>query len=501
MSMNLLRNLRAPIALVLTTMALLCCAHSAVAGQQLNVLIRVLPDSSRVAVEGSCLPASVWSFRDSYAGMLGLGNRIERLTLLDEGGNEVSTHKLAPGQFQSARPATHFQYEVSLTPPVRAADSPMMSWLSKEHGLLNLADLLPLSSSHDDQTRRAMVRFKLPDQWTVHSDETENPQGGFEVVADRCVFAVGTHLRTSRITESGMMFDLVVDGDWAFADREALEMAGKVLKAHREVFGAMPARKGTLILFPFPQAVAATQWSAETKGSTVTLLMGKLPSRIGALAQLSTPLTHELFHLWVPNGLALDGDYDWFYEGFTIYQAARTAVRLDLLTFPEFLNSIARAYDASKTQTDPLSLIEASKRRFTVGQTSVYSKGQVIAFIYDLRLLSVSHGKRSLNDAYRKLFQAQASMATDVRSPRLSDGNDAAMNALTAASGSEDFVRNFIRSPVSINLPTELAPFGLKVETLGLRTHISINEKLSKQQRDLLRQLGYNDATHGPRSR
>ncbi len=311
----------------------------------------------------------------------------------------------------------------------------------------------------------------------------------------RGVFAVGAHLRTLQSNESGMLFSMVTDGDWIFADREALELAGKILKAHRDVFGAMPAKQGMLVLFPFPQPVGASEWAAETKGSTVTLLMGRLPSKVGALAQLSTPLTHEFFHLWVPNGLALQGDYDWFYEGFTVYQAARTAVQLDLLTFQEFLNSIARAYDAS-TQRDTLSLLDASRRRFTIGRDSVYAKSQVVAFIYDLRLRSASHRKRSLDDVHRKLFQAFSSAANKTKK---GDGNDAATTALTSEMNSPDFVTAYIRSPISINLAAEIAPFGLKVEMLGLRTHISVNDKLSKQQRDLLRDLGYNDATHAAR--
>jgi hypothetical protein len=63
----------------------------------------------------------------------------------------------------------------------------------------------------------------------------------------------------------------------------------------------------------------------------------------------------------------------------------------------------------------------------------------------------------------------------------------------------DEFVRAFIQRPVSINLESELAPFGLKVDSTGVRTQISVSEKLSKQQRDLLRELGYNAATHATR--
>ena len=43
--------------------------------------------------------------------------------------------------------------------------------------------------------------------------------------------------------------------------------------------------------------------------------------------------------------------------------------------------------------------------------------------------------------------------------------------------------------PAKIDLRQELAPFGLKVETFGLRTRISVSEDPTKQQRDLLRQF------------
>jgi predicted metalloprotease with PDZ domain len=292
--------------------------------------------------------------------------------------------------------------------------------------------------------------------------------------------------------------NLVADGEWAFADRDALELAEKVLKAHLDVLGGKPSNKFTLILFPFAQPAAAERWSAETRGSTVTLLMGKLPSKTAALAQLSVPLTHELFHPWVPNGLSLEGDYDWFYEGFTVYHAARTAVRLDLLTFQEFLNAFARAFDAyaASADRDRWSLIEASRRRWTTGGSVVYQKSMLVAFLYDLKLRSQSRGKRSLDDLYREVFQLyhsgeQPTIAADARSTI--DGNQAVVTVLEGAPGMGDFADSFIRRATPIDLPAELAPFGLRVERLGLRTRISVTEGLTSRQRDLLRDLGYND--------
>jgi predicted metalloprotease with PDZ domain len=351
------------------------------------------------------------------------------------------------------------------------------------------------------------LRLSLPEGWVAHSNEVQNTAGEFEIAdADLAVFAVGNHIRISTTTTAGMTLSLVAAGDWVFTDSDALELAGKVMKAHRDVFGAAPSRRATLILFPFPQSGAPDKWSAETRGSSVTLLMGKLPSKVAALAQLSVPLTHELLHFWVPNGLTLDGDYDWFYEGFTIYQAARIAVRLDLLTFQEFLNAIGRAYDGYSVgiDHDRWSLVEASKRRWTGGESSVYSKSMVIAFLYDLKLRSLSHNKHSLDDVYRTVFREyRSSEIRDAGSQAGpgSDGSEVVLKVLSAYSGMQDFGRSFVSNAAAINLAEQLAPFGFQVETFGLRTRISVSEALTRQQRDLLHDLGYNDYVRSPRQR
>jgi hypothetical protein len=76
------------------------------------------------------------------------------------------------------------------------------------------------------------------------------------------------------------------------------------------------------------------------------------------------------------------------------------------------------------------------------------------------------------------------------------DGNAAAATALRSELSSQNFVERFITAPVSIDLKNELTPFGLRVEKL-VRSHISVSEDVSKRQRDLLKQLGYNE----PRTR
>jgi predicted metalloprotease with PDZ domain len=496
----------------LGALVLLGCLGSIVSAQQLSVVIRVRPETPRRAlIEGNCPPATVWSFRDSYAGVNNLGARIEDVHLFDAAGADIQARKIAPGQFEAAKPASKFRYEVNLNPPARASDAALVSWLNADRGVLRLADLLPLTdrtatekaggeardNNRSGERRQAAVRMSLPAGWTVHSNEATS-QTEFNVLdIDSAVFALGRQLRTSHTTVSKTTLNLIIDGEWAFADADALEMAARVVEANTRVMSGRPANQATLILFPSPQSVAADRWSAETRGSTVTLLMERLPSKTAALAQLSVPLTHELFHLWIPNALALQGDYDWFYEGFTVYQSARTAVRLGLLTFQEFLIAIARAHDAYAVglDRDRWSLIEASQRRWTTGGSAVYQKSMLVAFILDLKLRSQSHSKRSLDGLYREIFTRYRSVGT---SAVATDGNQAVVTIIESTPGMEHFAETYVRRAAVIDLQGEISPFGLNVERLGLRTRISVSQTLTRQQRDLLRELGYNDSVRTP---
>lgn len=474
--------------------ALLLFASAAVA--QVEASITVVPESSTVRVEVAGVPQKSWSFRDTYAGVVGLGRRVKNFHAVETPGARNSVRQLAPGHFEFGAAVARVTYEVDLTPPTRASDAAFVSWLNKERGILQLNDLLPVIIRRPGSAREPVfTTVDAPPGWStyVNEDVAGMRALGF-AAADDGVIVVGKNLRRS-VRASGDRFKLLIDGAWAFSDEEAIDTFLKVIRLHSEI-GPPPCDQVTLVLSTFPAgAIAANTWSAETRGCKVVLLMGQTPSRVGALAQLGNALTHEVFHLWIPNGVALSGDYDWFYEGFTMYQAARAAVQIGLVTWPEFLNAIARAHDGSVAATTAsLSLIDASKQRWTIGAPSVYSKAMVVAFLYDLNLRSQTGGKRSLDDVYRRVLRDHPRKSAVKQAE--ANGNAAATTALRSELSSANFVERFITAPVSIDLKNELAPFGLRVEKL-VRTHISVSEDVSKRQRDLLKQLGYNE----PRAR
>jgi predicted metalloprotease with PDZ domain len=350
-----------------------------------------------------------------------------------------------------------------------------------------LGDLLPLSG--DGKTTTASLRLALPSNWNAGSTETKGAGGRYEIEdAERAVFFVGQNLRERRASVGAMDFTFMTTGEWAFTDEEAARMASSILKEHAETFGGSVEGRTMLVLAPFPRPLGAERWSAETRGRTVMLLSGRSPSKVAALSRLSVPLTHELFHFWIPNAVALDGEYDWFYEGFTMYQAMRAAGRLNLLTFQDFLNTIGRAFDAYafSSDKDKLSLLAQSERRWTGSPALIYNKGMLVAFLYDLTLRQKTGGKRSLDDVYRTLFRKHRAPAARA------EGNAAVINALNEPAEMRDFTRRYIESASVIELGAAIAPFGLRVENGGVRTHVLVADSLKREQRDLLRKFGYN---------
>jgi hypothetical protein len=463
------------------------CVDVEASAQALDVKIQVVPGSpARVHVEGRKTEAAgAWSIRNFYGSAGGLAERIENFTLFDAGGVEVAVRKLAPGEFNAAGPAARFSYDFRLDPPAFVSDSSHVSWLTAERGLLMLGDLLPVPLT------TARVELVLPAGWKVSTAEARGAGGAFDVMdAERAVFAVGRDLRERRGSSGGISFTLVTAGDWAFTDEEAADSVSEILKLHQETAGGAPRRSPTLVLLPLPQTGSAGNlWNAETRGATVVLLSGRLPSKLAAKAQLDGALTHELFHLWVPNGLALEGEYDWFYEGFTNYVALRAGVRRGQLTFNDYLNALGNAFDSYRRARGPaeVSLVEASQRRWSGGGGLVYHKGLLVALLYDLTLMRQTGGKSSLGDVYRELFRRYG------RGERAADGNRAVVEALSAPGGMRAFVERYVEGSAELTLPALIEPFGLKVEPGGVRTHVGVADSLDSRQREILRKLGYNE--------
>ena len=454
--------------------------------QTINARISVISTApARIKIDARLPSATtVLSFRNTYAGVLGLGERIETVEGIRDNGAKVPLQKLTPGEFQSVEKLSRFAYEVNLAGPRRPADLSHVSSLNSDYGLLMMADLLPQSTGDSSAFTSALIEVDVPNSWTVSSNIKKDGSQFSTDDPETAVFLVGPSLHEkSQLTTN---FSLITSAKWPFSDNDAMKIGGEILAEYSRLTRFDLKRNVVLMLVPYPGEAGPQSWTAETRGNVVVLLLGRNAGRKSVSSRLGIVLSHELFHLWVPNSLKLEGDYDWFFEGFTLYQALRTDLRLGLISFEDYLETIAGVYDSYKSAVDGdrLSLIEASQRRWTTSASLVYEKGMLVAFIYDLILRKLTNCRASPDDLYAELFRLPA---TGQRS-----ANETIIGVLSEREGLKAFARDYVESAAKIDLEAILPAYGFQVGSSGSgATELIPNHDLTKNQRKLLGCIGY----------
>ena len=393
--------------------------------QEIAVKIKVI-SKNRISVEGNFKNETTsftkLSFLQNYADVTNLAERVENLQMLDNKGGVIETKKLNSGEYLANQKPNSWKYEVNLTPSTKLTDSAHSSWLTENRGLLMLDDLLPQFG----KSAFAQINFELPNSWNIATSETLINQTFSVKDIENAVFLIGNNFRERTIQIDKTAISFVFADNWQFTDEEALAMVDSILTEHKSIFKEFPTVKIQIILSPFPQENSNPErWRAETRGSTVTIISGSLPFKSQAVQRLHEQLRHELFHLWIPNGVNLSGNYDWFYEGFAIYQALRTGVELNQIRFDDFLNTLSRAYQMEQmmSETNSFSLLEASSKRWTGSSNFIYAKGLAVAFLCNIAML---REKRNLKDIFRQLYQKY-------RFPnQIQDGNTAIVRILNS---------------------------------------------------------------------
>jgi predicted metalloprotease with PDZ domain len=96
-----------------------------------------------------------------------------------------------------------------------------------------------------------------------------------------------------------------------------------------------------------------------------------------------------------------------------------------------------------------------------------------------------SKGKRSLADVYRALFNLGRLTA--------GDANEIVIETLNRIADNTELTERYVKQGGEIDLAAAIAPFGLEIAPGGARTHIVVAAQLTRAQRDLLHQIGYNE--------
>lgn len=462
--------------------------------QTIEANITIESSTAIVGVEGKFLQENLaqsdkhWSFVNSLAGAENLGGRVSDLKLSDKNGGAITFKKFIDGEYLAVNPANAWSYQINLKPLPNVAAMAHVSWISDEQGVLMLGDLLPQLRSENNQPISAKVKFSLPKDWKVIGGEKKLGENAFYAAnVENAVFLIGKNWREREIQVGKTSLDFAVAGEWNFSDEEAHRMASGIFEEYRKLFGGVPTEKAQISFIRFPKNVKFGRWEAETRGSNLTILSSDMPFKMLSLQRLHEQLRHEMFHLWIPNNLALTGNYDWFYEGFTVYQALKTGLQTNQIRFEDFLNTLFQAYNIDNFQTQKISLIEASKNRWSGANGQVYSRGMLAAFLCDTAMLRESRGKRDISSIFREIYDNHRVPSEP------QDGSAAILRILGNYKEIRPVVEKYIKGTEKIEWQADLETIGVETAEVNSFPTLRVKEKLDHRQRDLLDKLGYNN--------
>lgn len=460
--------------------------------QEIEATITLIsPETLRV--EGKLLQENIiqsnknWVFTRSIGNIENLGARVSNLNLTGKTGQTIIVKKLIDGEYLAENEAIAWSYQINLNPTQNETTMAHVSWLKDNQGIFMLGDLMPQFVTKNYKPIGARIKFNLPSAWKILSSEKKLAENIFRTEnIENPIFLVGKNWREKKILGEKNALNLAISGEWNFSDEEAGEMVSELFTNYRELFGEIPNEKIQISLIHFPKEIKFGRWEAETRGANLTIFSSDMPFKTLSLQRLHEQLRHELFHLWIPNNLALTGNYAWFYEGFTIYQSLKTGVQLNRIRFEDFLDTLSQAYQTDNFQTRRISLIEASKNRWNGANPTIYARGMLVAFLCDVALLEESKGKLEIADVFLRLYK-------NYRLPNKSqDGNITVLDILGNYQKLQPIIEKYIKGIERIAWQENLESLGIEISKTDA-AKLNVKAKLNNRQKDLLNKLGYNN--------
>lgn len=453
------------------------------AAQQMTAEIRItIGEQDKVKVKGRFSPSAnrpdkkAFFLNDDTAGTSGLADRVTDLRLF-AGGEDVAFRKISAGAFLSEREFDSWEYDVGFQGDKQGNVSAHASRLDNGHGVLLLDDLLPAAGDKVSAT----VRFVLPDGWEVLSTEKAKGDGTFEVPdVENSVFVVGTGWRFNKMPKDAL--STAVWGKWHFSDDELAAFTMEIFAYYTKLFGGSPSGAKLVVIAPFLMQNSYGAWEADTRGRTVNILLSDAAFSAQSKQRLHEILRHELFHLWLPNGVKLSGNYRWFYEGAAVYASLKAAVMLNRIRFDDMLTTLSNAYQIETGASEQLSLVELSQIARPENLPRLYARGMLTSFLSDIEMLAASGGKRSFERLLRDIYQKYSEQNG------FGNATDAVFAAMRPYPELQPMISGYITGRQRLDWQSIIIKAGL-TQSGG---RLQVNTRLNGSQKARLDDLGYN---------
>ncbi len=420
------------------------------------------------------------SFELSNTGFNDIAANITDLELFDAAGEKIAFKTLVPGEYLAEHEIAEWRYVKDISPRKERYAAAHISWKNADLAVLMTADLLPQMTGAVD------VTFETPIGWTAVADGTAGRKFTIRDTETGIIVAA-SDLKTQQIAAEGggrILFATV--GEWRFTDDDAAAAAKEIFASYADLFGVVPGRPVQVFVLPFPGKTPFGEWQAETRGSTITIVSSDMAFATQSVQRLHEQLRHELFHIWLPNMVNFTGGYDWFYEGFALYESLRLGLAVNRISFRDYLDTLSRAATIAGMRTDPEPLIAASNARRVGSDTNVYARGLVLAFLCDAAMLGESKGKRSVEGLLQDVFKAGSSGGAK-------GGSETVLEIMRKRRELRPLAEKYVAGGEPFDLSAAMKAVGLENRGEGIRVSLAVTAKPNGRQKEILDRLGYNN--------
>lgn len=358
---------------------------------------------------------------------------INHVFAIDEDGKKLMVHKVSKNTWQIQRQksrnirVSYLVYAFDLT--VRT------SFLDENHGYVNGTSMFMYTEETLNKPGELMIQphesfSKISTNLSLKSGEgfvnDLNSQvftfSNYDELVDSPIEIGNQHEFTFQA--SGVEHTVAMFG-WGNYDEVQLKQdMAKIIEAETAVFDLNPNKHYTFII----HNVTNSQGGLEHSGST-TLSVNRFSYQGEAYLGFLSLVAHEYFHLWNVKRIRAKQlgpfDYDqevytsllWVMEGFTSYYDELILLRAGFYTKKQYLAKLQSTinYIERRKGTRVQSVADASfdawikayqpNANSSNTTTSYYSKGSIIAALFDVMIIEKYQGEKCLDDFMKILYQ------------------------------------------------------------------------------------------------
>lgn len=415
-----------------------------------------IPASERVRVK----------FRESFAGIDKLYDRISSPRIRDGSGNPITLELRGSGNFSfnahGAPGPIEITWTVKFDRPLEPSQYPLLSGIGPESAQLYPLDLIPEFTGEGNETYKLeSLKIDPPTGWSVKTIENS-------------AFVLGRLRESSHTSMTGV---------WTFSDDYFGNLVESIAKTQATMMEVPVVENYLVSIAPFPYPLTGLRSAALARERTVVLMLNQGPDAARTKAQLERHVAHEMFHYYLPNSFRVRDNFDWFWEGFSRYVGLLTLMEMKSLTFDQFLELLLAEYEAYRVNPSrkDVSLVAASPEKFVTAANYeiVYRKGLIVAALYDLELRWQSRGKNRLTKVIAGLYREYGVTKHEI-------GNREVIDALRKAGDLSQQIIDDVEGIREIELLERLEKYGIGLDR---RAKLVVNPNLSSRQKELISQF------------